>query len=218
MRTFKTLTLVAIAILGFTSCSSDDDATPLLAVESEQVINLHAPQTGGQGQPVGGVFTKFDFSTGTTTTSDTDWDIAFRGTTIIVNGGESQGTNDEPNRTGNAGAYIANNTFAGVTNVTESLFVQDSENGLAIPNSSSAENAWYIYTGQSSSNPGENNRILPKEGRILVFRTRDDKYAKVEFLNYYKDAPENPDSTIDESRYYTFNYVYQPNKNVTTFE
>lgn len=210
MRSLKTLTLVAIAIVGFTSCSNDDDATPLLAVESEVVSNLHAPQSGGQGQPVGGVFTKFDFSTGTTTTSDIDWDIAFRGTTIIVNGGKSQGTNDEPSRTGNAGAYIASNTFAGVTNVNESLFVQDSESTLAIATGSG--NGWYTYAGPPT------HLITPTAGKILVFRTTDNKYAKVEILSYYENAPENPDAFVDSTPYFKFNYVYQPNENVTTFE
>ncbi|WP_026775738.1 HmuY family protein [Polaribacter sp. Hel_I_88] len=208
MRTFKTLTLVAIAILGFTSCSNDEDTTPLLAVESEQVANLHAPQTGGQGQPIGGEFTKFDFSTGITTTSDTEWDIAFRGTTIIVNGGTSQGTNDEPVRNGEAAAYIATNTFEGLTTVDVNLLVQDSETSLAIPTGS--DNGWYNYNPATFT-------ITPLAGKILVFRTRDNRYAKVEILSYYQDAPSNPDPFTDEGRYYTFNYVYQPNENVTTF-
>ena len=172
----KTITLVAIALLGFTSCSNDDDATPLLAVESETVSNLYAPQTGCQGQPIGGEFTKFDFSTATTTTSDTDWDIAFRGTTIIVNGGESQGTTDEPSRTGNAAAYIASNTFADVTSVDENVFVQDSQSALAIPTGS--DNGWYNYNSATFT-------ITPLAGKILVFRTADNKYAKIEILSYY---------------------------------
>lgn len=208
MRTFKTLTLVAIAILGFTSCSNDEDTTPLLAVESEQVANLHAPQTGGQGQPIGGEFTKFDFSTGITTTSDTEWDIAFRGTTIIVNGGTSQGTNDEPVRNGEAAAYIATNTFEGLTTVDVNLLVQDSETSLAIPTGS--DNGWYNYNPATFT-------ITPLAGKILVFRTRDNRYAKVEILSYYQDAPSNPDPFTDEGRYYTFNYVYQPNENIITF-
>jgi hypothetical protein len=208
MRTFKTLTLVAIAILGFTSCSNDDDTPQLLAVESETISNLHAPQTGGQGQPIGGEFSKFDFSTGTTTTSDTDWDIAFRGTTIIVNGGTSQGTNDEPVRNGEAAAYIATNTFDGLTTVDVNLLVQDSEAALAIPTGS--DNGWYNYNPATFT-------ITPLAGKILVFRTRDNKYAKVEILSYYQDAPSNPDPFTDEGRYYTFNYVYQPNENITTF-
>ena len=208
MRAIKTLTLIALTILGFTSCSDDDDATPLLEVESETVSNLHAPQTGGQGQPIGGEFTKFDFSTGTITTSDTDWDIAFRGTTIIVNGGVSQGTNDEPVRNGEAAAYIATNTFNGLTTVDVNFLVQDAETSLAIPTGS--DNGWYNYNPATFT-------ITPLAGKILVFRTRDNRYAKVEILSYYQDAPSNPDPNVDEGRYYTFNYVYQPNENVTTF-
>ncbi|MEE3148738.1 MAG: hypothetical protein VX319_11745, partial [Bacteroidota bacterium] len=116
MNTFKTLAAIAL-ILGFVSCSNDDDATPLLEVETETVANLHAPQSGGQGQPVSGAFTRFDFETGAETTSETDWDVAFRGTTIIVNGGESQGTTDEPERTGDAAVYIADGTMSTVTDV-----------------------------------------------------------------------------------------------------
>ena len=35
--------------------------------------------------------------------------------------------------------------------------------------------------------------------------------------SYYKDAPESPDAFTDESRYYTFNYEYQPNEGITNF-
>ena len=42
--------------------------------------------------------------------------------------------------------------------------------------------------------------------------------AKVEILSYYLGAPENPDAFTDPSRYYTFNYVYQPNEGATTFD
>ena len=82
----------------FVSCSDDDDT--ILPSISSTFTNLHAPQTGGMGQPIGGDFTKFNFSTGQITTDTQDWDIAFRGTTIIVNGGTKIGLNDEPNRRG----------------------------------------------------------------------------------------------------------------------
>tara|TARA_R110001583_G_scaffold195244_1_gene370868 strand:- start:2400 stop:3026 length:627 start_codon:yes stop_codon:yes gene_type:complete len=208
MKTIQLLALVALFI-GFTSCSNDDDTIPLLEVASETMLNLHAPQEGGQGQPVSGQFTKFDFETGQTTASETDWDIAFRGTTIIVNGGASLGTTDEANRTGAAAAYIANGTIASITEVNTALFVQDSETGYAIPSGSG--NGWYIYAGPPT------HLINPIPGKIVVFKTRNNKYAKVEILSYYKDAPENPDTGVDESRYFTFNYVYQPNEGVITF-
>ena len=208
MKIINTLILFA-CIAVFTSCN-DDDSMAFIEVESKTISNLHAPQTGGQGQgPISGEFTKFDFETGAVTNSNTDWDIAFRGTTIIVNGGVSLANSDEPERTGNAAAYIANATFSALTEVDVQSFKQDSESESAIPKGGG--NGWYNYI------PFPQNLITPIPGRILVFRTTEGNYAKVEILSYYKDAPENPDSTIDEARYYTFNYVYQPNKGVTTF-
>lgn len=208
-KTIKFLALIALFI-GFISCNSDDDnSTPLLEIESETISNLHAPQTGGLGQPVSGVFVKFDFATGQTTTSDTDWDIAFRGTSIIVNGGTTLGTTDEPNRTGAAAVYIANGTMASVTSVDTSLFTQDSDTGYAIPTGS--DNGWYSYAGPPT------HLITPIPGKIFVFKTRNGSYAKVEILSYYENAPVNPDAFVDETPYYTFNYVYQPNIGVTTF-
>lgn len=205
MNTFKFLTLVTFLCIAFTSCSKDDDPV-LLEIKSEKVTNLHAPQTGGQGQgAISGAFTKFDFATGKTTTSDTDWDIAFRGTAIIVNGGKSSGTTDEPKRNGNAAAYISSGTLASVKSVTVANFKQDAADGFAIKTGSG--NGWYTY------NP-TTHLISPTPGKILVFKTRDGKYAKVEILSYYKDTDT---SNPANSRHYTFNYVYQPNAGMTTF-
>ncbi|MFI1771211.1 HmuY family protein [Thalassobellus citreus] len=207
MNTFKFLTLVALFI-GFSSCN-DDDTPTILDIESKTISNLHAPQSGGQGQPVSGAFTKFNFETGETTTSETDWDIAFRGTSIIVNGGVSLETTDEPDRTGNAAVYIANGTIASINEVDTSLFTQDSDTGYAITTGSG--NGWYTYAGPPT------HLISPTPGKILVFKTNKGLYAKVEILSYYKDAPDNPDAFVDATPYYTFNYVYQPNEGVTTF-
>ena len=219
MNTLKTIQLLALTTLfiGFTSCSTDDDdSTILLDVETETIANLYAPQQGGidpntgQPLPVSGDFVKFDFSTGTSTTSETDWDIAFRGSTIIVNGGESFGAADEPVRTGDAAVYIASGTMAAIETVDTTLFAQDSTEGYAITTGSG--NGWYTY------NPS-NNTIAPTPGKILVFKTRNGLYAKVEILSYYKDAPAEitPEIAANDSRHFTFNYVYQPNEGVTNF-
>ena len=198
--------LIILFFFAFNSCS-DDGGTPLPAEEYLQIINLHAPMTGGQGQePSGGSYTKFNFSTGEVTTSETDWDIAFRGTTIIVNGGTSIVAADEPQRNGNAAAYIENIVFSAVSSVNQSLFLQDSSNGFAI--STGSGNGWYTYTGPPD------HLIFPIPGITLVFRTHDSKYAKVEILSYYK----NLDNSISENaRYFTFNYLYNSNENQTTF-
>ena len=205
----KTIKLFALSIILISFYNCKDEEPSLLDIQSVSVEDLHAPQDGGQGQPISGAFTRFDFETGLQTESDTEWDIAFRGTSIIVNGGTSLGTNDEPERTGDAGVYIYNGTMAEMVAINTSLITQDSSEGYAI--ASGSGNGWYTYTGPPTY------LISPTPGKILVFRTRDGKYAKMEILSYYLGAPENPDAFSDPSRYYTFNYVYQPNEGVTNF-
>jgi len=209
INTFKTLA-IALLVTGFTACSSDDDNTSTSdPIETQQVSNLSAPQTGGQGQPVGGEFAKFDFETGTQTTSDTDWDIAFRGTTIAVNGGTTTGTDDEPARTSDAGAAIVTGTFVSVTSAEGLTFAQDADSSFAIPTGS--DNGWYNYNFAT-------NTVSPIPGKVLVFRTSEGNYAKVEILSYYENAPAEPNPETDASRFYTFNYVFNPNDGDTSFE
>ncbi|MCY4299628.1 MAG: DUF2730 family protein [Flavobacteriaceae bacterium] len=185
------------------------------AIISKKIEDLFAPAaavTNQQGPPPppSGKFVKFSFATGETTTSDTQWDIAFRTTTILVNGGSKTGSNDEPERTGQGGAYIVDGLFNEVNIVDESIFKQDTKEGPAIPTGSG--NGWYNYQ------PPPTNLINPIPGKVLVFKTHDEKYAKVEILSFYKGAPNQPNAITDEARYYTFNYVYQPNKGEASFE
>lgn len=203
MNTIKFLTVLALFI-GFTSCDDKEDPKPLLEVKSESVKNLHAPQKGGRGEPVSGDFVKFDFAIGTTTTSDTDWDIAFRGTTIIVNGGVSAEAMDEPSRTMEAAAYFATGSLASVKEVEMTSLKQDSKNEYVLKN-------WYTYAGEPT------HLINPTPGKIIVVKTLTGNYAKMEILSYYENAPAEPNAFEDATPYYTFNYVYQPNNGVTTF-
>ena len=200
------LTFGLAGLLTFFSCSKEDSDTPQNTDNDGILVsNLYAPQDTDYTQnppAASGPFVKFDFSTGTTTTSDTDWDIAFRGTTIIINGGNSSGILDAPKRTGNAGAYITDGIFEEVTNINLSAFAQDGPDGLAIPTGSG--NGWYTYDPTQLT-------ILPIPGKVIVLRTADNKYAKIEILSYYKDAPQviNDQIALNDLRYYTFNYVYQ---------
>jgi len=203
---FKTA-VIASLFIGFISCDSESDSElSSLTIESKLVENLSAPQTGGQGQPIGGDFTKFNFETGEATTSETDWDIAFRGTTIAVNGGTETGTADEPVRNGNAGAAIVDGTFASIITADDLPFEQDGTSGFAIDTGS--DNGWYNYNFMQ-------NLVSPIPGKILVFRTRDNRYAKVEITSYYLDGDSSDPS---KGRHYTFNYVYNPNEGDTSFE
>ena len=197
---------VSIAANGITK-AAPTSFTVLSEVISGTMINLPAPQTGGQGEPEGGPFAKFSFETGDVTDSETAWDIAFRGTSIAINGGTVTGTADEPERKGNAGVAIENGTFTDITSAGGLTFTQDSDGAYAIP--AGSDNGWYNYNPATFI-------ITPIPGRILVIRTHDGKYAKVEILSYYRDAPADPDAFADESRVYTFKYVYNPNDGETS--
>ena len=207
MKKIKFFTISIILLFTF---SCEDDNNIGINTVSITIEDLYAPQEGGQGQSISGPFTKFNFEDRIQTESETNWDIGFRGTSIVVNGGASLGTDDEPERNGNAAAYIFEGTMDEIQIVDTSLLTQDSESGYAIPTGSG--NGWYTYSGSPTF------LISPTPGKILVFRTHDNRYAKVEILSYYLGAPENPDAFTDPSRYYTFNYVYQPNEGATTFD
>lgn len=204
MKKMKFLTALVILIT-FASCSSDDDSTTSLDVETAAVSNLAATQTTDYTTTppsISGEYTRFSFATGTTTTGD-DWDIAFRGTTILVNGGEET-ADDQPARTANARAYIATGSLAEITEVNTAMLSADSATeGLAITTGSG--NGWYSY------NP-ENHIISPIAGKVIVVETVTGAYAKVEIISYYKDG-----DTASDSQYYTFNYVYNPNVGETSF-
>ncbi|MDO1514447.1 HmuY family protein [Maribacter confluentis] len=206
----KNILALTFLAMAFASCNDDDDSTPLDPVQTESISNLYAPQTGGQGEPVGGEFTKFDFETGAVTTSETDWDIAFRGTTIAINGGTETGTADEPVRNSNVGVAMVTGTMASVSTADGLTFVQDTDTAFAIPTGS--DNGWYNYAGPPS------HLITPIPGKIFVFRTTEGNFAKVEIISYYENAPAAPDAFVDATPYYTFNYVYNPNEGDTSLE
>lgn len=198
MKTIKLSSLLLIALLVFNSC--DDEDPVILPVESKSVINLHAPQSADyttNPPTITGDYIKFNFATGQTTTGD-DWDIAFRGTTILVNGGEKKLT-DEPSRSTIGAAYLTSGTFGSIDMVETSELSQDSSTEHAI-------SGWYDY------NP-TNHLITPKAGKVVVVKTHDGHYAKMEIISYYKDK-----DTSSESRYFTFNYVYQPNDGSLSLE
>lgn len=202
--TFFKLSLLTLAII-FTSCDKDD-LPENIPLDVKLATNIYAPQAGGQGQPVSGEFTRFSFAENDIVTNS-NWDIAFRGSTIIVNGGSLIGITDEPTRTGIAAASSVSNTLAGVTLFPDATtFLQDATNTYAIPTGSN--NGWYNYNSST-------HLIAPIAGKIFVIKTHDGKYAKFEILSYYKNAPATPDPTIDPSGYYTFNFVYQPNSTTT---
>ena len=205
MKTNKLLTILTLVLM-YSSCS-EDDAPIYQDSEFNTITNLAAPQNSDYTQSppsITGDFVMFDLDTGLATTDEKTWDIAFRGSTIIVNGGTSYGYNDEPSRTSSAAAYVTSGTLASVTDVDVTMFAQDSSQGLAIPTGS--DDGWYHYDSMT-------HIISPIAGKILVFKTTEGRYAKVEILSYYHDM-----DTASTSQTYTFNYVYNPNEGQVLFE
>ena len=136
------------------------------------------------------------------------WDIGLRGTTIIFNGGSSgpgQGT-----------ALLLAEPFAEVMEAPASGYAADGSNtscpavetpGGTFPGSplaicTGSDNGWYNYNGQTQL-------IIPIAGRTIVLTTGEGNYAKVRILSYYRGNPAPPDPAAP-SRYYTFEYVVQP--------
>ncbi len=202
MKLLKSILVLAISIALF-SCSKDDDPTTTSSNPTALLVqtysNLFAPSSGVPPATTGD-FVKFNLSIKQIVTSGDNWDVAFRATTILINGGVS-GSTSEPARTGVGAAAVISGIFANVTTAPENtVFNQDSATAKAIPTGSN--NGWYNYNATS-------NIVSPIAGKILVIKTHDGKYAKVEILSYYQDGVANADAS--NGRYYKFNYVLQPN-------
>ena len=105
---------------------------------------------------------------------------------------------------------MAVGAYGSINNVDESLLKQDSESAYAVPTGSG--NGWYNYEGPPT------HLITPIAGRTLIFKTHNGRYAKMEIQSYYKNAPESPNAFTDEAQVYTFNYTYQPNEGVASFD
>ena len=184
------------------ACDSSETVLQPDPVQAEMVQDLPAdPITGfdpDTGQPIGAdVFTFFSLRTGeivpNVDSASTAWDLGFKGTTILLNGGTSG--------PGDGAAQVVAGSFEEMTEAPADGYVADTEDGNAVPTGSG--NGWYNY------NPPL-NLITPIPGRVLVIKTADGRYAKVRILNYYEGAPDSPDPNQDTARYYTFEYVFQP--------
>ncbi|MBN8705314.1 MAG: HmuY family protein [Bacteroidetes bacterium] len=184
--------LAGVSLTGLSACeddatSSDDNAQAGAVVKT--VSNLDADTA------LTGKFTFFSFKTGekipNSDSATTKWDVGFRGTTIILNGGTSG--------PGLTKVKILSSLFEDVTQAPDSGYVADQMPATyAIPIGSGK--GWYTYDSGI-------NLISPIAGKVFVVKTSEDRYAKFEILSYYKDK------VITEqrkSRYYFLRYVYQP--------
>jgi HmuY protein len=194
------LFLIIIQTILIFSCKKDSTGGSAAPI-AKTITNLAAdPGTGVNpqtGQPIGTTerFTLFNFSNGVivsnTDSASNKWDIGFKGTTIIFNSGTSG--------QGNAGVILKDGVLDDITTAPTTGYLTDNASGYAIPVGSGK--GWYTYDGAAMV-------IHPTAGKILIVRTADNKYVKMEIISYYKDAPANPTFMIP-ARYFTFRYFYQ---------
>ena len=198
--------LLLLFILLFTSCEKSIeqdmiDETVITFVE----LNASQYDVNILDSLVTGKFEKFSFSEGDTVSHE-NWDVAFSGTTIIVNGGDSYNVN-QPARVGDAAVYIATGIMSDIKIVDISKLEQDNASGPAIIDDLGiSEEGWASYDIST-------HILSPIPGRILVFRTHDNKYAKMEIIYFY-DSPEPQPLEGDYGGFYTFNYMYNSEEEI----
>ena len=180
--------ILILSLYSFLACEKEPETKKPIALETKIVSNINASLANYQ---------LFSFATGDTVpiadSATTKWDIGFKTTTIIFNGGTSG--------PGNAGVIIKDALFSEVKVADESGYVQDNASAKAIPTGS--DNGWYNYSGDPT------HLITPLAGKVFVVKTATGNYAKFQVISYYKDAPATPVYT-EGSKYYTIRYVYQP--------
>lgn len=201
------------SFLFLSSCSDNDDdetgGSTNLAVQTAEDVPADVNAVSGppgQGPPPD--YTFYSLTDGKIVdkadSNSTQWDIALAGTTILVNGGTSG--------PGQGEAQVVNGIFDDLAEAPESGYQTDSEAGFAIPTGSNM--GWYNYTGFEGNPP---NAVLPLPGRIIVLRTAEGNYAKLEILSYYRGHPDPSAATFADTdarpdgKHYTFQYVVQPN-------
>lgn len=195
----KRALLFMMTSLVIASCGEDDNNAPVtppapVDLPVRTIANIQA-DTANTGR-----FTFFSLRDSSivlnSDSASNRWDIAFRATTVIINGG--------PIRFGQGGAIVLTGTdFNALESLPESGWgVDSSATNLAIPVGSGR--AWYNYNQQT-------NVITPIPGVVLGIRTADGRYAKLQILSYYLNAPANPNGFTDRARVYSFRYVIQPN-------
>ena len=207
--------LSLLALAGVLTLSACDSTEPdeVVDLEVQTAFDVEADLASGRDPETGQAisnnqFTLYDLDEGEIVllSSETDdairqrdsastaWDIGFRGTDVIFNGGDSG--------PGEGSAQIVTEAFADVTEAPASGYVVDGSNTCANGDTTvicgGSDAGWYNYA---------NFTVTPIPGRTIVLTTGDGDYAKVRILSYYRGNPATPGG---DSRYYTFEYVVQP--------
>jgi hypothetical protein len=222
MKMFKSLLslVLVFSVLFLTDCSTEEAIVPEVPLESIVYKDLnadYAPLVFKPGDPrptrpaQKNKYTFFSFKTGAIVpnadSATNKWDIGFRSTSIILNGGTSG--------PGTAGVIVQQGIFTDIKTAPSTGYVQDNYNYVtktgtfaisssALATGATASNQWWFNAGSAQS-----TIISPIAGQVFIIKTSEGRYAKMEVLNFYKGAPATINNLTDPDRYYTFRYVYQ---------
>ncbi|MEL6391076.1 MAG: HmuY family protein [Bacteroidota bacterium] len=224
LRTINITFTLLIAALFFVGCTEDEDVMPTaetnpfetvvdgdettfifnFAPEIIQFENLEAPfvkEGRGRNAPITGRFRLFDFLSGDTIpfvdSLNMDWDIAFRGTQVLVNGGTQTGLNDEPERTSGVRAFLLRDSLNGqavdfstfdlssIREVTASNFVQDGQTTDADGNPVLAIGSWREKDQDWITTQGPTSRFVPLN-QVYFIETRSGDYVVMRFTSTYE--------------------------------
>ena len=207
-KSISYIIVIAVFNVFLLSCSKSNttivaplSATMVKDLPADTIIGITA-----QGQPYGaGKYTFYSLEKNSiianTDSATTNWDLAFNGTKILTNSGNSG--------PGQGGAFVQVGLFDELKTISaDSVFKTDNAPASYAVTFGSGK-GWYTYDPIK-------NLITPLAGRVLVIRTASGKYAKVEIIAYYKggvtlDATAPDAEKLSKQRYYTFRYIFQPN-------
>lgn len=180
------LTFFAASMLFLTACGDDSENEPV--VVPDLTISEVKDLDGSAESKKDSAF--YSLSLNKEVTSSEKWDIKFKGTTISVSG------------TAQLVQLSNGQLFDTYTTAPGSGFVKDDIKGSG---------SWYNYTATTEPQ----HAIIPVPGKIIVLKTTDGKYAKIEMLSYYKGNPSTSAESFKDlttrpaAKTYTFRFAYQ---------
>ncbi|MBO9727465.1 MAG: HmuY family protein [Chitinophaga sp.] len=176
-----------LSFVVLSSCSKDDDKNtpaPVVTLQSKTVANIDGDAAGKD------LYTFYSLADNkvipNSDSATSKWDIGFKSTTLIINGGSSG--------PGKGEAQVITGVYNNLVEAPAAGYKTDAAATKAIT-------GWYSYNMTT-------HIITPVAGTIIVLKTATGKYAKLEITSYYKNSPATPDDK-SERRYYSFRYVYQ---------
>ncbi len=216
MKSIFSFASILIITLFFSSCDKSTTApAPLNSVTFPDLNADYAPLVFGSNPAIPPTrpaekkkYTLFSFKTGgivvNADSATNKWDIGFQATSIIFNSGTSGPGMTQGQILSGIFSEIVTAPLDGYTsdNKTTNTFVISAR---ALTAGAATTNQWWQNSGAANSTV-----VSPIAGRVILIKTAEGRYAKMEILSYYKGAPVAPNNATDLDRHYTFRYVYQP--------